>query len=152
MIAQDNTPLPPGRILAIDYGERRVGLAMTDPNRQIAQALLTLQVRSRKRLLQDLQTIIDEQKIVQIIIGNPIGLDGSPTHMSRRVTRFILDLRTIFPGDIIEVDERFSSAQARRVLTALGGHSGRKKEAVDRMAATLLLQHHLETQAAHASG
>lgn len=133
------------RILAIDYGKKRTGLAVTDPLKIIATGLTT--VESGKLIL-FLKNYFATEQVERIIIGEPKNLDDSPTHATPLVEKCIGDLEKNFPGIPIErVDERYTSKLASRAMLEMGlkKKQRRDKALVDEIAATILLQDYLRS-------
>jgi putative Holliday junction resolvase len=133
-----------GRILAIDFGTRRIGLAVSDPLGITAQGLETLERTRTEDDLQHLQMLAEEYSAELVLIGNPISARGSETGMSERVRAFAEKLRRRLSCPVELVDERLTSAQAERVLRESGISIAKRRRARDRMAATLLLQSYLD--------
>lgn len=136
-----------GRILAIDFGERRIGLAVSDALGITAQGLPTLE---RTRLEDDLNSIrklAEEYATERVIIGDPLGHSGISTEMSRRVAAFADKLRKRLACPIELQDERLTSVEANRMLRASGISIRRRQKAADRVAAVLLLQSYLDARA-----
>jgi putative Holliday junction resolvase len=135
------------RILAIDFGLKRLGLAVSDPLGITAQGLPTLQ---RTRLEEDLRRLgrlAEEYSAETVILGNPLGLSGGATEMSRRVAEFAEKLRKQLKCPVELWDERLTSVEANRVLRDSGMGIGKRRQAADRVAATLLLQNYLDYRA-----
>ncbi len=135
------------RVLAIDFGLKRFGLAVSDALGITAQGLPSLE---RKRLEKDLEHIgklVEEYSPERIILGNPLDHAGNETRMSRRVAEFADKLRRRLKCPVELWDERFTSVEAERVLRASGVSIQKRKRAVDRVAAVLLLQNYLDTRA-----
>jgi putative Holliday junction resolvase len=133
-----------GRILAIDYGGKRTGLAVTDPLRIIATGLATVESREVMNFLQD---YVKRETVDQIIIGWPMNWDDTPTDATPLVEKFIAKLAKSFPGLPVEkVDERFTSKMARSAMLEMGlkKKDRRNKALVDEIAATILLQEYLQ--------
>jgi putative Holliday junction resolvase len=133
-----------GRILAIDYGRRRVGLAVTDPLGITAQGLPTLEVDSSEGIIASVNENREEWEVERIIIGLPRALSGGMGAMAEEVTEFAERVRreTHLPVEL--VDERLTSREAHATF-ALGGKKLKgRKGSIDRIAAVLLLQHYLE--------
>jgi putative Holliday junction resolvase len=134
-----------GRILAIDYGLKRTGLAVTDPLQIIAGGLETV---ATSRLLAWLQQYMEREPVERIIVGIPLHLDGSASDtMKRYVLPFVQRLKKDFPAtDIVTADERFTSKMAVRAMV----DGGMKKKDrgdrgnIDKLSATILLQGYLE--------
>jgi len=136
------------RILGIDYGEKRVGLAISDPLGITAQPLKAL---IRTHLKEDLQRIIDlieEYEVEKIVIGLPLNMDGSEGFMVKATRDFYSKLLALHPIEISELDERLTSHQAGLSLrsAAVHGKKRKEKEAVDTIAAQIILQTYLDTK------
>jgi putative holliday junction resolvase len=128
------------RILAIDHGEKRTGLAVTDPLRIIATALDTVET---KELVTYLKQYLAKEAVEGFVIGMPANMDGSDTHGTGGVVNFIKELKTHFPQQWVEtVDERFTSRMAQQVLneSGKGRMARREKGQLDRISATIILQ------------
>jgi putative Holliday junction resolvase len=131
------------RILAIDYGLKRTGIAVTDPMQIIASALTTVE---SARIFTFLEEYMKKELIELILIGDPHNLDDSPTDLSADVQRIIGILNRKFPQIPVKtVDERYSSAMASRALVDMGMKKKRRREKglVDQVAATMMLQEYL---------
>jgi putative Holliday junction resolvase len=138
-----------GRILGIDYGERRIGVAVSDPSRTIAQALPTIiRRRGRRPPYSKIQGIIDEWEVQRVVVGLPVELSGDEGRLAEEVRNFGegLGQRSGIPVDYW--DERYTSSRAERELRRLDLPAGarREKERVDAMAATLILQAYLDAK------
>ncbi len=132
------------RVVAVDYGTRRVGLALADPLRVIAQPYGTYAPEEALRVLQQLHA---REGIDTLVIGWPLTEMGTEGEATRRVERFIRRLRRLLPGvQIVRWDERYTSELARERLREVGGprKKRRDKGRVDQMAAAILLQEFLE--------
>lgn len=136
----------PGRILSIDYGEKRVGLAITDPLAITARGFQTLINKDRKGILTALVDIINSNEIKKIVIGIPYSLDGSIGQMAERVKKFSEELSTKTDVEIEEWPEEYSSEDAKKELRKLGVDFRKDKGKVDRMAAALILRSYLNAQ------
>jgi putative Holliday junction resolvase len=135
------------RIIAIDHGVKRCGLAVTDPARIIASALATVE---SAQLMAHLQRYVAAEPVEGFVVGLPLNLDGTPTDATPHVERFIQDLKRRFPGQWVEtVDERFTSRMAEHVVqqSGKGRMARREKGALDRISATILLQAWLDRKA-----
>lgn len=136
-----------GRILAIDFGMRRLGLAVSDPSNVIALGLPTLERRNVASDLSTLGGLIEEYGIAEVVLGLPLSKSGAESAMSQRVDAFADKLRRRSGRAVRLWDERLSSAEANRMLQAAGIGLGRRRRAVDRVAATLILQNYLDWRA-----
>jgi len=131
------------RILAIDYGLKRTGLAVTDPLKIIATGLATVE---SKHLIPFLKDYLKTEQVELIIIGEPKNLDDTDTHATPLVKKIIDELEKNFASIPIEkVDERFTSKLASRAMIEMGlkKKKRRDKALVDEIAATILLQEYL---------
>ena len=132
-----------GRILSIDYGKKRTGLAVTDPLRIIATGLTTVET---PRLMAYLKDYIVREGVDEVIIGMPTNMDDSDTHATPLVKAFINQFKKAFPAlPITEVDERFTSKMATQAMLEMGLKKKQRqnKALVDEIAATIMLQEYL---------
>ncbi len=132
------------RILAIDFGLKRLGLAVSDALGITAQGLPTLERRRLDDDLRQLQKLVGEYSAETVILGNPLGQAGNETGMSRRAAQFAERLRRHLKCPVELWDERLTSVEANRVLRASGMGIRKRQKAADRVAATLLLQSYLD--------
>ena len=133
-----------GRLLAIDYGERRVGLAVSDPSGTIASpAGFILRRRGKRPPLAEIIRRAEAVEAQGFVLGLPLDENGDETPRSTEVRRIAAELerRTGLPSTL--VDERFTTAAALRAIREMGGSTRGRKGDVDSLAATLLLQHAL---------
>lgn len=133
-----------GRILALDYGGRRIGVALSDPTRTIAQGRPTLVVRGFDDAVRQVLEAIGVWEIACIVLGMPLTLRGDEGDIARTVRKFAAALARHGAPPVVFLDERLTSAQATKALHAMG-RSG-DKGAVDQTAAILLLQTALDTR------
>jgi len=132
------------RILSIDYGLKRTGLAVTDPLQIIATGLTTVET---PKLINFLKEYFKKETVELFIIGEPKNLDDSDTHATPLVKQFILLLQKEFPLIPIKlIDERFTSKMASRAMIDMGmkKKERRNKGLIDEIAATMMLQEYLE--------
>ena len=134
-----------GRLLAIDHGEKRVGLAISDPGRIISKPLKTLFVSDLQFFFEELLKIISDYDIEKIIIGLPIGMDGKKTQQTKKVEAFKDILQNKIDIPIIMFDERLSSISAKKSLISQGIKTGYNKSQIDQTAAAIFLQHYIDT-------
>jgi putative Holliday junction resolvase len=131
------------RILCIDYGGKRTGLAVTDPLQIIATALTTIET---KELVAFLKKYFSEETVELVLIGEPLNLDDTATHATPLVKAFIKRFQKEFPQMPIQtVDERYTSKMASRAMVEMGmkKKDRQKKGNIDRIAATIMLQEYL---------
>jgi putative Holliday junction resolvase len=133
-----------GPVLGVDLGEKRIGLAISDPAGSIAFPAGFVASRGRERDLAALHEIVAQRGVARIVVGLPIHLDGRPSPGSEAARRFAeaLGELTGLPVDLL--DERWTSRAAERSLGESKGGRKRRREAVDSVAATLLLRTYLE--------
>jgi putative Holliday junction resolvase len=132
------------RILAIDFGMRRMGLAVSDALGMTAQGLPTLARTRVEDDLRKIQELAEEYSTERVIVGNPLGHGGGETTMSRQAAEFAEKLRRRVNCPVLLWDERLTSVEANRALRAAGLSLGKRRRAVDRVAASLLLQNYLD--------
>jgi putative Holliday junction resolvase len=139
------TDLPnTGRILAVDWGERRIGLAVSDPQQTVAHPVAILTRRSGKRFpLRAMRPIIDRYQPVGIVVGLPLTADGTEDDVAQRVREAgeLIQRKTTLP--VQYADERMTTARVRSTMREHGARGTRAKP-VDDLAATVLLQAFLE--------
>ncbi len=132
------------RILAIDYGLKRTGLAVTDPLQIIATGLDTVET---KELLPFLKNYFSEEEVEGIVIGEPKHLDGTPTHLMPKIEALIKKINELFPDIKVDLqDERFTSADAKRIILQSGAKKKKRRDKalVDKISAVLILQEYLQ--------
>lgn len=133
------------RILAIDYGTKRVGVAVTDPLGMIAGALATVDTPRIFDFLNEYLTVNDCNRLV---IGYPLTLRNEPAEVTREIDRFIERFASQYPYiEVIKYDERFTSKLAFDTILAsgIGRRKRRDKAVIDRISATIILQNYLES-------
>lgn len=135
------------RILAIDFGMKRMGLAISDALGITAQGLKTLQRTNMENDLREIQKLAEEYSAGRVILGNPLSHSGGETAMSRHVAAFAEKLRRRLSCPVELSDERLTSVQANRFLRETGLGLEKRRAAVDRVAVTLLLQGYLDLRA-----
>ena len=134
-----------GRYLGIDNGEKRVGLALSDPLKIIATPFRTLLVHNTNQVIRELDKIIDEQDVELIVVGNPLGMKGQQTAQTKQVIEFTDKLRD-FGYKVMLEDERLSSVSAKRIMIEQEIKTGYNKELIDQTAAAIILQQFLDKQ------
>ncbi len=131
---------PPGRTLAIDLGTKTIGLAVSDPLGVTAQGLPSLQRTNRRADLAHLRELVEAMEVTRVIVGHPLHLKGYAGARAQEAERFADWLRAELRVPVELVDERLTTVEAERHLRAAGASPAERKRAVDRVAATLLLQ------------
>lgn len=133
------------RILAIDYGLKRTGIAVTDPLQIIASALTTIE---SGQLIAFLKDYFSKEEVERIVIGEPKNLDDSDTHATEPVRRVVKKLLKEFPAiPVSTVDERYTSSMAKQAMLDMGMKKKQRqnKATVDQIAATIILQEYLSS-------
>ncbi|HEY2495825.1 MAG TPA: Holliday junction resolvase RuvX [Candidatus Angelobacter sp.] len=138
-----------GRILAIDHGSRRMGLAVTDPLGITAQGLDTLERKNNRADFGRLERIIREYQVKEIVLGNPLRMSGQEGTQSQKVAEFAEELRKRFQLPVHLWDERLTSAEANRLLRDAEVSTKKRAQAVDRMAAVLILQSFMQSRSVY---
>ena len=134
-----------GRILAIDYGKKRTGLAVTDPLKLIAGGLTTVETA---KLVEYLQAYMQKEPVERIIVGLPKQMNGQESDNMKNITPFVNRLRNLYPQLPIEYyDERFTSVLAHRAMleSGIGKKARQNKALVDEISATIILQSYMES-------
>jgi putative holliday junction resolvase len=142
-IAGSGEPQPP-RLLALDFGARRIGLAVSDELGLTAQGLSTLLRSNKRNDLDHLRRIIRKYGVSEIVMGLPLRMSGSEGIQSEKVQAFAEELRRKFKLPVHLFDERLTSVEANRVLRESDMSIRRRAEVVDQLAAVLILQSFLE--------
>ncbi len=132
------------RILALDYGKKRTGIAVSDPLQIIATALDTV---DSNELIGYLKKYIAREPVEKIIIGYPLNFDNSPTDATPLVEKFIIKFGNVFPNiPVIKTDERMTSKMASQAISGMGlkKKDREKKELIDSVSAVMMLQEYLQ--------
>ena len=138
-------PAPhPRRVLALDVGSRRIGVAVSDALGITAQGLETIQRQNKRRDYEALGRLLSEYDIQEVVVGLPLRLSGAEGTQSGKMREFATGLETHFGVTVHLWDERWTSTEANRLLRETDLSIQKRGRAVDRMAATLILQSWLE--------
>jgi len=139
--------LAEGRVLGLDVGSRRIGVAVSDPLGITAQGLETLQRTTKRRDFEHLQRVIQEYDVREIVVGLPLRMSGAEGIQSDKMQVFAEELRKRFRLPVHLWDERLTSVEANRLLREADLSIEKRGKAVDRMAAVLILQGWMEHRA-----
>jgi putative Holliday junction resolvase len=134
-------------IIALDVGDRRVGVAGTDPLGLTAQPLVVLQRQPHKRFLADLKELIDQREAKLIVMGLPTKTDGSHGRESQKILALAYELRTLLGHEVVTYDESFTSIVAEEILKEAGLKHEKRQKVVDKLAATFILEGYLASKA-----
>lgn len=132
------------RVLGLDYGEKRIGLAVSDEMGITAQGIPTLTRRSLERDLAALEMIIEQYAVEKIVIGYPLRLDGTAGIQCEKVDRFAAILERRFALPVLRWDETLTTSRAEEILTETKVRRKKRKSVVDKLAAMILLQDYLD--------
>ena len=135
-----------GRVLAIDYGEKRTGIAITDPLQIVASGLTTVDTNS---LIDFLKNYCSEENVDLFVVGLPKKMNNQPSLSESLIKPFIIKLKSSFPKiSIIRIDERFTSKIALRTMidSGLKKKQRKNKSLIDQISATLILQSYLDSK------
>ncbi|HUS45840.1 MAG TPA: Holliday junction resolvase RuvX [Phycisphaerae bacterium] len=132
------------RILGLDLGKRRVGVALSDPGGVIAQPLAQLEPKGRRDLVAQVAHLVAEHGVQRVVVGLPLRLDGARGGEAKRAEAVVEALRDALDAPVTVWDERFSSRRADRSMRQAGLSPARQKERRDMVAATLILQAYLD--------
>src|SRR5947209_4953389 len=127
------------RILAIDHGNKRIGVAISDELKMIAQPLEFIPAKPFHGFLSRLEELLTDKEVELILVGMPRNMNGSYGGSALKVEEFVEELKSAFPVPIRTWDERLTSAQANRILIEHGARRQDRKQNVDKMAAAILL-------------
>jgi putative holliday junction resolvase len=136
-------------ILAIDYGEKNLGLAISDSKGIIASPLEVLSITKNRdiiNILEDILEIIDEYRVKRIIVGMPQSFTPEQDKSKEKIDTFISLLKKATNTDILTWDESFSTTNAQNMLTSLGQNSRSSRKKIDKVAATVFLQEFLNSK------
>ena len=132
------------RIMALDVGSKRIGIALSDPLKITAQGLQTFQRTTLEEDVKGLWQLIDEHEVSQLVVGLPKNMDGTIGFKAEEVQQFIADLTAERKIDIIWIDERLTTVSAERVLLEADVSRAKRKKVIDKMAAVVILQSYLD--------
>ena len=132
------------RILALDHGTKRIGVAVSDETKTIAQPLEYIPAEPFADFMARLKKLLTEKEVDLVLVGLPRNLDGSYGPAAQKVEAFVAVLRTAIAVPVKTWDERLTSAQANRILIQGKVRRDKRKEKVDKMAAAILLQSYLD--------
>ncbi len=137
------------RILALDMGERRTGVALSDPLGWLATPLTVLRCASREEELAAIETLVRKHQVDRVLVGYPRSLNGSLGPQARRVDRYVDKLRARLPVPVVLWEEQFSTVQAEQLIRETGRRVNR--ETIDAAAAAVVLQSYLDAVSPPAS-
>ena len=132
------------RILGVDFGHKRIGLALSDEGGTIAQPLDYIDGGGITVVSREVARICAERKAGRIVVGVPLRLDGTPSEQTERTLAFIAELQRATTLPVVKWDERLTSVQAERVLLEGNVRRSKRKQNIDKLAAQIMLQSYLD--------
>jgi putative Holliday junction resolvase len=132
------------RVLGVDYGHKRIGLALSDESGTIAQPLDYIDGGAAAKVSLELVRVCAERNIGKIVVGVPLRLDGKPSEQTERTLAFIAELRRATAIPVAQWDERLTSVQAERALLEGNVRRSDRKQKIDKLAAQIMLQSYLD--------
>jgi putative Holliday junction resolvase len=133
----------PGRVLALDLGQSRIGVAISDPDRRVAVPLGTIRTGAPGDV-KAIAALVREHQVATIVVGHPLALAGRKGEAADHAERFAAALQGLLGIPVILQDERLTTVAAERGLAAAGIRGRRRREVIDQAAATLILQSYLD--------
>jgi putative pre-16S rRNA nuclease len=133
-----------GRVLGLDLGEVRIGVAISDPDRTVAVPAGTIRVEGAPHDLKAVAGLVREHGVAAVVVGHPLTMRGERGEAARRAEEFAGGLRLLLKVPVYLQDERLSTAEAERALKEAGVGGRRRREVVDRAAATVILRTFLD--------
>jgi len=140
------------KVLGLDVGEKRIGVAVSDALGLIAQGITVLQRRDLEYDLRQLQRLVKETDVSQVVVGIPKNMDGSLGEGAKMVLLFVEQMRDDLAIPVILWDERWTTTQATRVLVEADLSRKKRRKVVDKLAAVLILQNYLDSGMHDTSG
>ncbi|MFB0525847.1 MAG: Holliday junction resolvase RuvX [bacterium] len=133
------------KILGMDYGEKRIGLALSDISNMVARSLKVLNRDTTRNWLGEIKTIVDENKIEKIVIGLPKNMNGSIGEKGKEVLAFVKVLGKVAKVPIVTWDERLTTVSAEKVLRQAELSRKKRKDILDKLSACIILQNYLDS-------
>ena len=133
----------PGRVLALDLGQSRIGVAISDPERRVAVPIGTVRTGAPADV-KAIAAIVREQQVTEIVVGHPLSLSGRKGEAADHAEKFAQALRDFLGVSVVLQDERLTTVQAERQLGQAGLRGRARREVVDQAAATIILQAYLD--------
>jgi putative Holliday junction resolvase len=138
-------PPPERRVLALDLGERRIGVALSDVYGSLANPLTTIAATPRPQAIREIIKLIDEYQVVELVIGLPLTLRGEIGPQAQVVKSFAAEIAKAISIPVHFFDERLSSAAADQMMRELGIKPEKRKQHIDQIAASIILQDYLDS-------
>jgi conserved hypothetical protein TIGR00250 len=136
----------PGRVMALDVGERRIGVALSDPTRTLASPLTTIRAVPRSTAVKRILTLIRDYQVTALVVGLPLTMNGDIGPQATLVQQFVDELRPLIDIPISFVDERLTTVAAERMMIDLKIKPEQRRARIDEVAASIILQDFLDSQ------
>jgi len=133
-----------GKVLGIDHGDKRIGVAVSDNQRQIAFRRQYIENTNKTEVIQTIKTLCEQDQITLIVVGLPINMEGDDTDQTRKVRKFSKALGQAVNLKIVLYDERLTTRRSDAILTSIGKRGKERKQERDSIAASLILQNYLD--------
>jgi putative pre-16S rRNA nuclease len=134
------------RVMALDVGDKTIGVAISDALLLTAQSRPTLRRKDLRSDLEKLRRLADENEVYQVVVGQPLHMDGRESPQSQKVARFAEELHKVLDLPIVFWDERLTSFEAEQQLEEMGLNWRQRREHVDKVAAMIILQNYLDSR------
>ncbi len=133
-----------GRVMALDVGDRRIGVAVSDPSCTLASPLIVLERRSRKKDVEAIVQLASEEKIAKVVVGLPLDSRGNRGEQALKTIAYARRLAAVLPIPVVLWDERLSTGDAEEMLRDAGRPPRYRRERIDAAAAAVILQDYLD--------
>jgi putative Holliday junction resolvase len=134
------------RVLALDVGDKRIGVAISDPSQMLARSLRVIQRASRQEDLAAVARLVEEYEVEKVMVGYPRSLDGTVGEQAEKVERYAAGLAEALTVPVLLWDERFSTVTAETLMREAGLRGKKKRERIDAVAAAVILQDYLDSR------
>ncbi|WP_039880947.1 Holliday junction resolvase RuvX [Urinicoccus timonensis] len=134
------------RVLGLDVGDVRIGIAVSDPTALVASAYKTLVRTSKWKDVEEIRSIIEDLKVDRVVVGLPKNMNNTLGPQGKKVQKFVNALKHNYPLDLVYIDERLTTVSAERILIEADVSRKNRKKVVDQVAATYILQQYLDMQ------
>ncbi len=134
------------RIMSLDFGTKRIGIAMSDELLLTAQGVNSLERKSLKSDLEEISRLAQGNNVREIVVGLPLNMDGTYSAMTKEAVKFIDELSKVIKVPVKTWDERLTSMQAERILLDADASRAKRKKVTDRLAAQIILQSYLDSR------
>lgn len=138
--------LEPGRVMALDVGGKRIGVAMSDTLRLLASPHSTIKAQPQASAIEKIAALVVQNEVIDLVVGLPLTLNGQVGPQAELIKRFVAELEQRVKVPIHLFDERLTSAEAERVMIEMGLKSEQRRARIDEMAASIILRDYLDSR------